>query len=230
MPNSNACLCVALDYEDRRSFLATVKNFEDLDLVVKIGLRLLPKLRTEDFEYLKEQGIPFFIDAKLYDIPSQVKSAVHAWAKLGASYLTVHLSSGRSVLMAAQEAAKQTDMTILGVSVLTSMDDAELKELGVEANCKKQVRRLVSLGLSCGIKSFVSSVAEVQAIKEIVPNAFCVCPGIRLAGESQHSDQKRSYTVAEAVSKGVSMLVVGRSVYQADNPRAVAKKIISEIS
>lgn len=228
-------LALALDVVSRDELLQWVETFRDLPLVLKVGLRLLPKLKESDFEDIKKSGFKIFVDAKLHDIPSQVSGAVKTWASLGADYLTLHLSGGPAMLREAATVADATSTELLAVSVLTSLSASDLATLGLESDPARVVERWVRMGISSGIRSFVCSVGESSLIHALAKKDFpqlnihTVCPGIRLPHQAAASDQSRVFTVDEALSAGVNMLVVGRAIFQDSNPRARAEEILERI-
>ncbi len=213
-------LALALDQTDKASFWSAVNSLpQDPNLVLKIGLRLLPLLGADDFLKLKSKGHKLFIDVKLHDIPSQTADAVKTWAALGASFVTVHLSGGREMLLQAQAAAAESKIKLLGVSILTSLDASDLKEIGFTNDVSAQVNKLIDLGVDCGLNGFVCSPFEVESVLKNHPKAFLVTPGISIdeSMEGVGSDQKRRRSFKEALDAGSSMPVVGRSLWQAPN-------------
>ncbi|MBP7844718.1 MAG: orotidine-5'-phosphate decarboxylase [Proteobacteria bacterium] len=220
-------LCVALDLENKNDCFALIDKIQALPIVVKVGLRLLPFFTEADWKKIRDKKLEFFLDAKLHDIPTQVESSVKAWCDLGASFLTLHLSGGRKMLELASRAREGSSLRLLGVSVLTSLSQKDIEELNFGQNSQEVVSRWAKIAFESGVDSFVSSVAEVPAIRALQASAYCCCPGIRMPGEAVHSDQNRSYEVQEAVAQGVNLLVVGRSVLKAKDPRAQIEKIIS---
>ncbi len=224
-------LAVAIDTEKRDEVFAWAEKLKNLPVVLKLGLRNLPLLSAADLNQLKSEGFELFIDMKLHDIPSTVKSAVTTWAGLGADYLTLHLSGGPQML---SEASLVKGPRLLGVSVLTSLSKEDLIFTGVNSTVYHQVQNLVGLGLHSGIDSFVCSLDEVLLLRKMIEEkslrpGFFVCPGLVMAGENPHSDQKRTATVEEAISVGVNMMVIGRSIINDPNPRVKTEKILKLI-
>jgi orotidine-5'-phosphate decarboxylase len=220
-------LCVALDLPNKEDCFKVLEQLQGLPVVAKIGMRLLPSFHEKDWKKLREMNFRFFVDAKLHDIPTQVEAAVKAWRDLGASFLTIHLSGGAKMMELAQKATEASALRILGVSVLTSLSNADLQAMKIaDGNCNTAVAAWTRLASSVGLKSFVSSVAEVELIREHVAGAFSCCPGIRMKEESVHGDQQRSFTVEEARDRKVNLLVVGRSILNAENSREQSQKIL----
>ncbi|MCU1223229.1 MAG: orotidine 5-phosphate decarboxylase [Edaphobacter sp.] len=182
-------------------------------------------------ETLRNRGFQIFLDLKLHDIPNTVAGAVRSVTNAGASLLTVHAGGGRAMLAAAAEAASAPHAPrLLAVTVLTSMDAAQLTAVGVTASPAEQVLRLARLAQSAGIDGIVCSPEEVGTLRtELAPETMLVIPGIRPAG-SAAGDQKRIATAAEAITRGASMLVVGRPITRAADPAAAARVILQEIA
>ena len=185
-----------------------------------------------------ETGSRVFLDLKFHDIPHQVAGAARSSTEIGVSMFTVHASGGsemmRSAIESAREAAnkKGTEPPIVvAVSVLTSIDDAILAEIGMNGNTREAVSRLVKLAASSGLNGVVASPREAQAIRESISKEdfVIVTPGIRPAGSSQSDDQKRVATPHMALQSGASYLVVGRPITAAPDPLVAAKQILSEI-
>jgi orotidine-5'-phosphate decarboxylase len=226
-------LAVAIDYRNRQESFDLIHKLEGKNVVLKLGLRLLPLLTPEDFKNLKSKGFKIFVDAKLHDIPSTVEGGVLTYGEMGADYITVHLSGGSKMLSAGHNAAQKTGCRILGVSVLTSLNDQDLAEIGFAKKSSAQVMQLVQLGFEAGVEGIVCSVAESlevhQLAKQYQRSALTVTPGLKLEGELTHADQARSYTIQEAFQAHSGMLVVGRSITQAQDPAAVVDQILKSL-
>jgi orotidine-5'-phosphate decarboxylase len=173
-------------------------------------------------------GRKIFLDLKLHDIPNTVASAVKSASSLGASLLTVHAGGGPAMLKAAREAARDS-MALLGVTVLTSMDDEELSQVGVAGRVLDQVLRLAELARTAGLSGVVASARESTQLRQALGEGFAIVnPGVRPAG-AQVNDQRRVSTPDEAIRAGASHLVVGRPITQAANPSQAAREIVAEI-
>lgn len=226
-------LVVALDLLSREEIFAWSDKLAALPVILKIGLRNLPQLEKGDLARLKDKGFQIFIDTKLHDIPTQVGASVTTWADLGADYLTLHLSGGRRMLEAAVDAQQKsgTKLELFGVSVLTSMSTQDIAELGISVEPAEQVRRLVSLGLDSGMRSFVCSAQEVVDLRSVAQKKSkeirFVCPGLVMAGEAAPSDQKRVVTIEDAAQLKVDYPVIGRSILKDPDPRAKTEKILA---
>lgn len=226
-------LAVALDVKSRAEVFQWAQTFAGLPLVLKIGLTSLPFLKREDFLELKRQGFSLFVDAKLHDIPSQVAGAVKSWSELGADFLTLHTSGGTQMMREAQVVAKaQGSIRLLGVSMLTSLGQSDLAELGFAApHVPEQVEKLVGLGLHAGLDSFVCSAQEVDLLREKFPSQslFFCCPGISLDHQAAAADQKRVVTLSQALAKNISLLVMGRAILQSPQPAQTAREILARL-
>jgi orotidine-5'-phosphate decarboxylase len=229
-------LALALDVATVAELESWRDRMAGLPLVFKVGLRVLPLLGDRDLRGLREAGFGIFIDAKLHDIPSQVRGAVETWAARDVDYLTLHLSGGRKMLEEAVAGARANPrLRLLGVSVLTSLSGADLSSLGFTPDPSEQVRRLAKLGLESGLPSFVSSVGELGTIRAMAAEAFSgtqtfsCCPGITLDGGQAPADQSRTFSVTEALREKVDLLVMGRAILGASDPRAVAETLVRRL-
>jgi orotidine-5'-phosphate decarboxylase len=172
---------------------------------------------------------PVFLDLKLHDIPNTVAKAVESADQLGVRMLTLHLSGGREMIRAAV-AARKSKMLLLGVTVLTSSNDAMLEEMGVSFTMSDQVLRLARLGVANGIDGLVASPREARMLRqEFGDRIKIVTPGIRPVG-SETGDQKRVASPREAVEAGADYLVIGRPITGAADPKAAVRSIVAELS
>ena len=224
-------LAVALDVPDTAAALALVDRLEGSCRWLKVGMELYYSAGNALVEALRQRGYSIFLDLKLHDIPNTVAGAVRSATQAGAELLTVHASGGGAMLRAAAEAAEAPGSPrLLAVTVLTSMDAAELISVGVSASPAEQALRLARLAKDSGIHGMVCSAEEVGSLRrEIGPDALLVVPGIRPSGASL-DDQRRIATPGDAISRGSSMLVVGRPITKATNPAAAARAVLEEIA
>jgi len=190
---------------------------------VKLGLEFFCACGPSGVEKIAELGLPVFLDLKLHDIPNTVGKAVEALAPLEPAVLTVHAAGGRAMLEAAKAAALPTTR-VVAVTVMTSLDSADLAATGVGASPGEQVERLTGLARSAGLDGIVCSGAEVKAARDAWPDGFFVVPGVRPRG-SGAGDQKRIVTPREARDAGASVLVVGRPITAAEDPSAALRDI-----
>lgn len=185
---------------------------------------------------IRATGASVFLDLKFHDIPNTVAKSVIAAVQLDVQMITVHTSGGFEMLKAAEQAAEEvawklgrTPPLVLGVTVLTSLDTAALREIGLDVNVEYQVRRLATVATKAGLRGLVCSPQEVVKLRQAIPPAMqLVTPGIR-TGEEKADDQKRTLTPREAIQAGANWLVIGRPIYAAENPRAAAEKILESI-
>lgn len=198
---------------------------------VKVGLELYLAAGNAVISELADKGYSVFLDLKFHDIPNTVAGAVRSAASVGASLLTVHAAGGPAMLSAAAEAAAASPQgpRILAVTVLTSMDRAQLAAVGMSGPPVDQVLRLARIASASGIDGLVCSAAEARAVRrELGPQVYLVTPGIRPAG-AESDDQKRVTTPAEAIRAGANAVVVGRPITQAMEPARAAQAIIDEL-
>jgi orotidine-5'-phosphate decarboxylase len=225
-------LIVALDVPDARAASLLVDRLDDTCSWFKVGLELFVAAGPAVLEPILRRGYSVFLDLKLHDIPNTVAGAVRSAAGLGARMLTVHAGGGPLMLAAAQEAvsAFTNGPQLLAVTVLTSMDEGQLKATGSHRSPAEQVELLARMGLDAGIRGFVCSPQEVGTLRALTgPEGTLVIPGIRPAGGTV-GDQKRIATPADALRSGASYLVVGRPITQAPDPAAAAEAILAEMA
>ena len=229
---ARARLIVALDVPSAKAATELVESLEDTCRWFKVGLELFVAEGPRVIEPLVSAGYNVFLDLKLHDIPNTVAAAARSAAQVGAKLLTVHASGGPAMLEAAREAlAGLADAPrLLAVSVLTSMDQAQLAACGVERSASAQVELLARMGLGAGITGFVCSPQDVTTLRALTgPAGVLVIPGIRPAG-AELGDQKRVATPADALRNGASYLVVGRPITQAAKPAEAATAILGEMA
>lgn len=227
----NPKLAFALDYPDLRTATAGAERVVSSVGVLKVGLELFLREGAPAVQLGHDLDAAVFLDLKLHDIPETVARAVASVATLGVRYLTVHAAGGPKMLeQAAARARSDADnLTILAVTVLTSMDSEDLHAVGVGGSPAAQVQRLAKMAVDCGVGGLVCSPQEVAELRASLGSApVLVTPGIRPVG-GDAGDQKRTAGVAEAISAGSSLLVVGRPIRDAADPAAAAARIDSEI-
>ncbi|KQN00818.1 orotidine 5'-phosphate decarboxylase [Sphingobium sp. Leaf26] len=190
---------------------------------LKLGLEFFCANGHHGVHEMMKFGLPIFLDLKLHDIPNTVAKAVQALHMLEPAVLTVHAAGGRAMLEDAKAAAG-VKTKVVAVTVLTSLDDGDLLDIGVGGKAEDQVRRLADLAQSAGLDGIVCSGAEVAIAKAAWPDGYFVVPGVRPTGGTM-GDQKRAVTPREALDRGASMLVIGRPISQADDPDMAAREI-----
>ncbi|MDB4959173.1 MAG: orotidine 5-phosphate decarboxylase [Myxococcales bacterium] len=223
-------LIAALDAPSRDEAEGLVARLAGVPSWVKLGLELFCAEGPELVREYARRGLAVMLDLKLHDIPETVARATGKVAALGAGLLTVHAAGGRAMLEAAVKAARSAgDTRVLAVTVLTSLDDADLAQIGCQGPVAELVRRRAELALRAGCDGVVASPHEVATIRAIVPAAFLiVTPGVRPAGVAA-GDQKRVMTPGEARAAGADLIVVGRPLRDAPDPAAAARAIIAEL-
>ena len=190
---------------------------------IKLGLEFFCAHGQHGVREMAELGLPIFLDLKLHDIPNTVAKAVQALSPIEPAILTVHASGGRAMLEDAKAAAP-IHTKVVAVTMLTSLDAADLAATGVGGSAHDQVLRLTALAHEAGIDGIVCSGAEVAAAKAAWPRGFFVVPGVRPAN-GPAGDQKRVVTPRAALDAGASILVIGRPITQADDPDTAARAI-----
>jgi orotidine-5'-phosphate decarboxylase len=203
----------------------------------KIGKELFVAAGPDIVRRVRATGASVFLDLKFHDIPNTVAKAVASATRLDVQMLTIHTSGGLEMMRAAEKSAQDTAKTlgrqpplVLGVTVLTSMDNATLSEIGLQSDTEKQVSRLAQLAVKAGLRGLVCSPLEIAGLREILPAEIqLVTPGIR-TGAEKADDQKRTLTPREAMAAGANWLVIGRPIYAAENPRAAAEKILESLN
>lgn len=203
---------------------------------IKLGLEYFSYNGTKGVAEIKQKfpDLPLFLDLKYHDIPNTVASAFKAFAQLGVDYLNLHAAGGREMMVMAREALEteaeklgKVASKILGVTVLTSLDDENLKSVGQATPAKEQVLRLASLTQAAGLAGIVCSAHEIAAVRAALgPDFVLMVPGIRPAG-SDKGDQKRVMTPHEAFSAGATHLVIGRPITGASDPAQAAAEIVA---
>lgn len=225
-------LIVALDVNNRQEAEEKVKLIGDAVNFYKIGLELFSAEGPDVVKTVTGLGKKVFLDLKLHDIPRTVERAVKSAANLGVDLMTIHSVGGKAMISAAANAAAEFGANapkILAVTVLTSLDQSDLNDIGVERTPAEQVAQMGKLALSSGANGIVCSPKEVKAMREILgPAALLVTPGVRPQG-SDVGDQKRIATPGDAVRDGSTHLVVGRPILQAADPVAAAIAIRAEM-
>lgn len=194
---------------------------------LKLGLEFFAANGPAGIRTLAQAGLPIFLDLKLHDIPNTVGKAVTALASLAPAVLTVHAAGGRAMLEAAKAAAPPS-CKVVAVTVLTSLDSADLADIGVTSTPAEQVERLADLTRTAGCDGIVCSGEEVAAAAARWPGGTFVVPGLRPHG-SDIGDQKRVLTPADALDRGASLLVIGRPITAAADPAEAARAIAASL-
>lgn len=225
-------LIVALDVPSASDIVPIVSELPEEVQWYKVGLELFCAEGPRALAPLAERGCSIFLDLKLHDIPRTVARSVTSAAQHGAGLLTLHAAGGRAMIAAAAEAARTAGRAapkLLAVTVLTSLDQKDLHEIGVTRPPSEQVLALARMAVEAGADGLVCSAHEVASLRAALgPEPLLVTPGIRMPGEAV-GDQKRVATPAAAVRGGASHLVVGRPILEALDPAAAARLILADM-
>ena len=226
-------LIVALDVNNREEAVARVKSIGDAVDFYKIGLELYTAEGPDVVKAVKDLGKRIFLDLKFHDIPRTVERAVKSGGKLGVDLMTIHSVGGKAMVKAAADAAAEFGANgpkILAVTVLTSLDQTDLEDVGIVGRTPAdQVLAMAKFATANGAHGLVCSPKEVGTLSKMLPQGtLFITPGVRPAG-SAVGDQKRVATPADAVRDGATHLVVGRPILAAADPAAAARAILAEI-
>ena len=229
----NTELIVALDVPSASQIPPIVDSLPEAVVWYKVGLELFTSEGPRAFDFLRDRGKRVFLDLKLHDIPRTVANAVLSAARHGVGMLTIHAHGGRQMLKAAANAAGEAgvgSVELLAVTTLTSLDDSDLRELGICRSVADHSVALAAMALDAGIRGLVCSVHEASAFRQRFGSApVLVTPGIRPIG-TDLGDQKRIATPTVAIKGGATYLVVGRPILEAPDRGAAAAAILREMA
>ena len=225
-------IIAALDVPTAESALKLAAAVAPAVGAFKIGKELFVSAGPDIVRRVRDTGASVFLDLKFHDIPNTVAKAVEAAVRLDVQMLTVHASGGPAMLKAAAAAAEETARSlnrptplVLAVTVLTSLESADLAAIGADENVGRQVERLAKLAADSGVRGLVCSPLELVGLRQILPDDMqFVTPGIRPGGGGG-DDQKRTLTPRQALEAGATWLVIGRPIYAATDPKAAAEAI-----
>jgi orotidine-5'-phosphate decarboxylase len=229
-------IIAALDVPTIERAMTLVDDLRGLVPAFKIGSELFTSVGPEIVRQVRASGAQVFLDLKFHDIPTTVKKSVAAGTRLDVQMLTVHCAGGMEMLRVAEAAAQETASAagtppplLLGVTVLTSMDEPALGQIGVGGSLERQVERLATLAMEAGLRGLVCSPLELPLLRKLLPASVqLVTPGIRGPGD-EGGDQKRTMSAEEAVAAGANWLVIGRPICGASDPRAAAERIVGPL-
>jgi len=224
MTNKN--IFVACDVSSQKEILDLLELIHEDISGIKIGLQYITQRSPEEIRELAKFKKPIFYDGKFFDIKNTLIESVKSLKDLNVDYATVHLLNGLDALKAANQAAQEINLNLLGVSVLTSFSDKDLENLGFDNKVADQVKRLIKVAMGANLHGVICSPLEVKMIKEIAPNLKCFTPGIRM-GDAK-DDQKRTMNANEAIKEGSDYLIIGRPITKG-NPKENMKNILSSI-
>lgn len=224
---NNPIIC-AIDTTDIQIAKKMVDSVRDSVCVIKLGLEFFTANGAAGITQVVDNSVPLFLDLKFHDIPNTVAKAISATAKINAFMMTVHSAGGKAMMQAAAEVAKDlpNKPMILGVTVLTSLDELDLQDIGVANSLSEQVKKLAGLAQESGLDGVVCSAHEIEILRRQCGDNFkLIVPGIRPVGSSS-GDQKRTLTPKEAMNKGADYLVIGRPITESNNPQQMAQDIL----
>lgn len=229
---SDSPILVALDYDNLDSALSFVDQIDPRSCRLKVGKEMFTLFGPPLVRNLHKRGFELFLDLKFHDIPNTTARAVAAAADLGVWMVNVHASGGARMMDAAREALVsfgEDAPLLIAVTVLTSMEKDDLKEIGIDSTPAEHAERLASLTRQCGLDGVVCSAHEAMRLKQVMGTDFClVTPGIRPQG-SEAGDQRRIMTPQQAKQAGANYMVIGRPVTQASDPVAALNGILSSL-
>ncbi len=225
-------IILPLDVPTREQARPLLKDLQGTVPWMKVGLQMFTAFGVDWVKEVADGGYKVFLDLKLHDIPNTVAKAVESLAPLAIQMLTLHTSGGPAMIAKAREAqqASNPDLLLLGVTVLTSMNTDEMKQVGWMDTAAERVPRLAHMGSDAGLQGFVCSPHEVGLLRQQLPTGTqLVTPGVRPAG-TDHGDQSRVMTPGDAARAGATHIVVGRPITQAADPLTAAQAIVAELA
>ena len=217
----------AIDYKDLSQSKKLLDQIQNFIGGIKLGLEFFVSNGLEGVKIIKKYKLPIFLDLKLHDIPNTVNKAMEAALSIEPHLISVHVTSGSNVLKLITKHKKKTK--IIGVTMLTSLEAKDLKNIGVECSINKYVEKLAKLAYHNGLDGIVCSPKELSLLRNKFPSKFIfVTPGIRLK-KNKLNDQKRILEPGEAIKKGSNIIVIGRPITEASEPVNMLKEIIKNI-
>ena len=223
----NKNIFVACDVSSQNEIMDLLSKIHEEISGIKIGLQYITRHSPDEIKELSKFNKPIFYDGKFFDIKNTLIESVKSLKNLNVSYATVHLLNGFETLKAANEAANDINLKLLGVSVLTSFGDNDLEQLGFKDQIEKQVLRLVKIANKANLYGVICSPLEIKMIKEIAPDLKCFTPGIRQ--DENKDDQKRTMTAKQAFEAGSDCLIIGRPITKGD-PKKNIQEILSSLN
>ena len=224
MTNKN--IFIACDLSSQKEILTLLELIHEDISGIKIGLQYITQRSPEEIRELLKFKKPIFYDGKFFDIKNTLVESIKSLKSLNITYATVHLLNGLDTLKKANEAAKEINLNLLGVSVLTSFNDEDLINLGFNNKVEDQVKKLIKIAVNANLYGVICSPLEIRMIKKIAPKLKCFTPGIRMG--DANDDQKRTMNANEAIKEGSDCLIIGRPITKGD-PKKNIKYILSSI-
>ena len=222
----NKNIFVACDVSSQKEILELLTKIHEDISGIKIGLQYITQHSPEEIKELAKFNKPIFYDGKFFDIKNTLVESIRSLKDLGISYATVHLLNGLESLKAANQLAKEINVKLLGVSVLTSFNNEDLDQLGFKDPVKQQSLRLIRIANESNLYGVICSPLEIKIIKEIAPNLKCFTPGIRQ--NENKNDQKRTMSAKQALDAGSDCLIIGRPITKGD-PKKNIQEILSSL-
>ena len=222
----NKCIFVACDVSSHKEILELLSKIHEEISGIKIGLQYITNHSPQEIRELSKFNKPIFYDGKFFDIKNTLVESVKSLKNLNVKYATVHLLNGLDALKAANKAANNINVKLLGVSVLTSFDNEELEQLGFKEQLEKQVLRLVKIADEANLYGIICSPLEIKMIKKVAPSLKCFTPGIRQ--DKNKNDQKRTMNAKQALEAGSDCLIIGRPITKGD-PKKNIQEILSSL-
>jgi len=223
----NKSIFVACDVSSHKEILELLSKIHKDISGIKIGLQYITHHSPQEIRELSKFNKPIFYDAKFFDIKNTLVESVKSLKNLNVDYATVHLLNGLDALKAANEAANNINIKLLGVSVLTSFNNEELEQLGFREQVEEQVLRLIKIADEANLYGVICSPLEIKMIKDTAPNLKCFTPGIRQ--DQNKNDQKRTMNAKQALEAGSDCLIIGRPITKGD-PKKNIQEILSSIN
>ncbi len=227
MANSSSRVIVAMDFDNQQSALQLAEQLDPSQCRLKVGKELFTVAGPQLVKALVERNFDVFLDLKFHDIPNTTAKAVGAAADLGVWMTNVHACGGSRMMEAAQHSLQQSgsEMLLIAVTVLTSMEQSDLQQIGIQRDPQEQVLHLAQLAKNAGLQGVVCSAQEASSLKAQLGEEFkLVTPGIRLA-DSAADDQRRIVSPVDAIALGSDYLVIGRPITQSADPLATLNQI-----
>ena len=223
----NKKIFVACDVSNHKEILELLSKIHNEISGIKIGLQYITRHSPEDIKELSKFNKPIFYDGKFFDIKNTLVESVKSLKDLKISYATVHLLNGLDALKAANKAAIDINVKLLGVTVLTSFGNDELEQLGFKDQVEEQVLRLIKVANEANLYGVICSPLEIKMVKKISPNMKCFTPGVRQ--NKNKDDQKRTMNAKQALQEGSDCLIIGRPITQGD-PKKNIQEILSSLN
>ena len=223
----NSIYC-ALDTKDVEQALEIGNQIKKYVGGIKVGLEFFTANGPDGIKKLSQLSLPIFLDLKLFDIPNTIENTIESLKNLSIKYLSIHLLSGKETLLRARKTVEQTSIKLLGVSILTSMNQKNINEIGFTKSLENHVEALAKLAAETKIHGIICSPQDIKKIKNICDGMEIVTPGIRTE-KVANDDQKRIMTAKEALNEGATILIIGRPITEGNVEHNI-KKIISSLN